>query len=191
MAKNKELSVDIRNKIVDAHKAGKGYRMIGKEFNVHPSTVGCIIRKWKAHGCTVNLPRSGAPKKISQRAVNTVVRIVSKNPHTTRNELVKELEAVGTKVSRHTVTNTLKEHGLRSYRARKTPLLAKRHVTARLKFANDHLQKPASFWNDVLWSDETNIESFCNNYKHNVWRRKGKLSSHRTPFLLLSLGVET
>ncbi len=64
MAKTKELSMDVRDKIVDLHKAGMGYKTIVKQFGEKLTTVGVIIRKWKKHKITVNLPRTGAPCKI-------------------------------------------------------------------------------------------------------------------------------
>ncbi|KAF2347671.1 hypothetical protein FHG87_021572 [Trinorchestia longiramus] len=57
-------------------------------------------------------------------------------------------------------------------RPRRTPLLQKRHVKARLKYANDHLNKPAAFWNSVLWSDETKIKLFRRNCTNHVWRQQ-------------------
>ena len=75
MPKTKELSIDIQNKIIDFHKRSKGYRSIRKQFNVHPSTIDSIIRKWKKHHSTVNLSRMGAPKKISNRALNELTRM--------------------------------------------------------------------------------------------------------------------
>ncbi len=48
MAKTKELSKDIRDKIVDLHKAGMGYKTIAKQLGEKVTTVG-----------TVNLPRLG------------------------------------------------------------------------------------------------------------------------------------
>uniref|UniRef100_A0A8C7FBF8 RPGRIP1 like n=1 Tax=Oncorhynchus kisutch TaxID=8019 RepID=A0A8C7FBF8_ONCKI len=59
------LSKDTRNKIVDLHKAGKTESAIGKQLGLKKSTVGAIIRKWKTYKTTDNLPRSGAPRKIS------------------------------------------------------------------------------------------------------------------------------
>ena len=44
MGKTKELSKDIRDKIVDLHKAGMGYKKISKQFG-EKLTVGAIIRK--------------------------------------------------------------------------------------------------------------------------------------------------
>ncbi|KAK3542543.1 hypothetical protein QTP86_028679, partial [Hemibagrus guttatus] len=72
MAKTKELSKDTRNKIVDLHQAGKTESAIGKQLGVKKSTVGAIIRKWKTYKSTDNLPRSGAPRKISPRGVKMI-----------------------------------------------------------------------------------------------------------------------
>ncbi len=47
MAKTKELSKDVRDKIVDPHKAGMGYKTITKQLGEKMTTVGVIIRKWK------------------------------------------------------------------------------------------------------------------------------------------------
>ncbi len=44
MGKTKELSKDTRDKIVDLHKAGMGYRTIGKQLGEKASTVGAIIK---------------------------------------------------------------------------------------------------------------------------------------------------
>ena len=45
MGKTKELSKDIRDKIVDLHKAGMGYKKISKQLGEKLPTVGAIIRK--------------------------------------------------------------------------------------------------------------------------------------------------
>ncbi|KAK3540455.1 hypothetical protein QTP70_031006 [Hemibagrus guttatus] len=76
MAKTKELSKDTRNKIVDLHQAGKTESAIGKQLGVKKSTVGAIIRKWKTYKTTDNVPRSGAPRKISPRGVKMITRTV-------------------------------------------------------------------------------------------------------------------
>ncbi len=47
MAKTKELSKDVRDKIVDLHKAGIGYKTIAKQLGEKVTTVGAITRKWK------------------------------------------------------------------------------------------------------------------------------------------------
>ena len=172
MGKTKELSKDIRDKIVYLHKTGMGYKTIGKQLGEKESTVGAIIRKWKKHQLTINLPRSGAPRKISQRGVNLMMRKVREQPRTTRQELVDDLKAAGTTVTKMTISNTLRRSGLKSCSARKVPLLKKAHVQARLKFAIEHLDDSEEGWEKVLWSDETKIELFGINSTRRVWRKK-------------------
>ena len=47
MGKTKELSKDIRDKIIDLHKARMCYKKISKQLGEKLTTVGAIIRKWK------------------------------------------------------------------------------------------------------------------------------------------------
>ena len=143
MAKTKELSKDTRNTIVDLHQAGKSESAIGKQLVVKKCvTVGAIIRKWKTYKTTDNLPRSGAPRKISPRGVKMITRTVNKNPRTTRGDLVNDLQRAGTKVTKATITNTLRRQGLKSCSARRVPLLKPVYVRTRLKFAREHLDDP-------------------------------------------------
>ncbi|KAK3552872.1 hypothetical protein QTP86_024778 [Hemibagrus guttatus] len=150
MAKTKELSKDTRNKIVDLHQAGKTESAIGKQLGVKKSTVGAIIRKWKTYKTTDNLPRSGAPRKISPRGVKMITRTVSKNPRTTWGDLVNDLQRAGTKVTKATISNTLRRQGLKSCSARRVPLLKPVHVRAHLKFAREHLDDPEEDWENVI-----------------------------------------
>ncbi|KAJ4929858.1 hypothetical protein JOQ06_018879 [Pogonophryne albipinna] len=101
-----------------------------------------------------------------------ITRTVSKNPRTTRGDLVNDLQRVGTKVTKATISNTLRRQGLKSCSARRVPLLKPVHVQARLKFAREHLDDPEEDWENVIWSDETKIELFGKNSTRRVWRRK-------------------
>src|SRR4029434_3290133 len=73
MGKTKELTKDVRDKVVDLHKAGMGYKTIGKQLGEKQTTIGLIISKWKQRQTTVNSSRSGAPCKISPRAVSVIM----------------------------------------------------------------------------------------------------------------------
>ncbi|KAI4891561.1 hypothetical protein NFI96_026947, partial [Prochilodus magdalenae] len=73
---------------------------------------------------------------------------------------------------KETIGNTLRNNGFTSCSARKVPLLKRAHVEARLKYANDHLKDEPSYWEKVLWSDETKIELFGLNSTRHVWRKK-------------------
>ncbi len=93
MAKTKELSNDVRDKIVDLHKAGMDYKTIAKQLSEKVTTVGVIIRKWKKHKITFNLPRTGAPCKILPRGDLMIMRTVRNQPRTTREDRVNDLKA--------------------------------------------------------------------------------------------------
>ncbi len=129
MGKTKELSKDTRDKIVDLHKAGMGYRTIGKQLGekattVIIATVGAIIKKLKKFKMTVHLPRTGAPCKISPRGVSMILRKVRDQTRTTREDLVNDLKRPGTTVSTVTISNTLHRHGLKSCSAQGPPAQA-------------------------------------------------------------------
>ncbi len=114
-----------------------------------------------------------------------VTRTVSKNPRTTRGDLVNDLLRAGTKVTKATISNTLRRQGLKSCSARRVPLLKPVHVQARLKFAREHLDDPEEDWENVIWSDET----FLVKTQLVVFGGERMLSCiQRTPYLLWSMG---
>ena len=77
IAKTKELSKDMRDRIIERYKGGQGYRKISKGINLALSTVGNIIRKYKKYGDgTANLPRNGKPRKIDERTSEWISRNV-------------------------------------------------------------------------------------------------------------------
>ena len=171
MPRSKELSGDVRKRIVAAHKDGEGYKAISKRLAVHVSTVRQVVYKWRQHHSTANLSRSGRPQKVSPRAARKLARDAQENPRKTSRDLQADLAAAGTKVHRTTVRRVLNNAGLYGRVARKKPLLKKKHREARLQFAKSHVDKPAAYWEKVLWSDETKIELFGQNEQRYVWRK--------------------
>ena len=70
MSKTKELSKDVGDKSVVLHKAGMGYKKISKQLG-EKLTVGAIIRKWKKHKVTANLPPSwGSTHNLASWDIN-------------------------------------------------------------------------------------------------------------------------
>lgn len=174
MAKRKEISADLRRRIVDAHEAGEGYTTISKRFQVSRSGVRRIVQAFKETGSVQNKIGRGRKRKISAALERKLARNVSKDPTTTAKALVNECAMSGVEVSKHTVARALHRNGLRGCRPRKTPLLQKRHLKARLQYARDNLQKPAAYWKRVIWSDETKLELFGHRDVAFVWRKKGE-----------------
>lgn len=174
MPKTKEISLDLRQRIIDAHNTGEGYTKLSKHFQVSRTGVRCIIRKFKESHKVQNMPGRGRKRKISKTLERKLVRDVSKGPRTTAKTLANDLATSGIIVSKKTITRALHRNQLRGCRPRKTPLLKKRHLQARVKYAQDNLEKDYSYWKRVLWSDETKLELFGHRDTAYVWRKKGE-----------------
>ncbi|XP_063588927.1 uncharacterized protein LOC134766102 [Penaeus indicus] len=154
MGKKKKLSEDLRQRLVQAHSEGKGYKAIAKQCSVPVATVQSVINKYKRFNTVKNLGGRGRKRTVSTKRAKKICREVSNNP------LRKEREQAETKVSRSTIERVLHRGGLHGRRPRKTPLLKKNHLKARLAFARGHIQQDSSFWSTILWSDETKLELF-------------------------------
>ncbi|XP_076326346.1 uncharacterized protein LOC143233705 [Tachypleus tridentatus] len=133
MANRKELSSDLKNRIIVKYKSRVSLSGIAKQLNVPKSTVQSIIDKYKLTGSIANLPRSGRPTKISERTKRKVLREVSRNPRLTRNDVQKLVRETGVEVSTSTVTNMLRSSGFRARRPSRTPYLKPVNLEARLR----------------------------------------------------------
>ena len=54
--KSKEISEDLRTKIVEKHGQYQGYKSISRDLDVPVSTVCNVINTFTAHGTVANLP---------------------------------------------------------------------------------------------------------------------------------------
>ena len=80
----KELSVELRDRIMSRHRSGQGYHNISAALMVLKNTVASIIFKLNKFGTPKTLPRAGHPAKLNNWAL---VRDVTKNPMVTLTEL--------------------------------------------------------------------------------------------------------
>ncbi|KAG2459991.1 TCB1 transposase, partial [Polypterus senegalus] len=171
--KSKELSIDLRVRIVLRHKSGEGYRKISAALKVPMSTVASIIRKRKKFETTRTLPRAGRPSKLSDWGRRALVRDVTKNPMVTLSELQRSSVERGEPSRRTTISAAIHQSGLYGRVARRKPLLSKRHMAAHLEFAKRHLKESQTMKNKILWSDETKIKLFGVHVRRHVWRKPG------------------
>ena len=61
----KELSEDLKRRIVTIYEDGQGYKKIANTLKLSCSTVAKIIQRFKSAGSIQNRPRVGRPKKLS------------------------------------------------------------------------------------------------------------------------------
>ena len=62
----KELSVELRDRIVSRHRSGEGYQKMSAALKVPKNTVASIILKWKKFGTPKTFPRAGRPSQTEQ-----------------------------------------------------------------------------------------------------------------------------
>ena len=177
--RSKELSKELRDRIVARHRSGQGYKRISAALKVPKSTVASIILKWKKFGTTRTLPRPGRPAKLSNRGRRALVSEVKKNPKITVAELQRCSREMGESSTKSTITAALHQSGLYGRVARRKPLLSARHMKACIEFAKKHMKDSQTMRNKILWSDETKIELFGVNSKRYVWRKPG--TAHHLP----------
>ena len=126
MPRTKELSEDLRLRIVDLHKAGKGYKSISKSLAVHQSMVRQIVYKWRKFSTAATLPRSGRPVKMTARAQHRLLNEVKKNPRVSAKDLQKSLAYANIPVSESTIRKTLNKNGFHGRIPQRKPLLSKK-----------------------------------------------------------------
>ncbi|XP_073444925.1 triacylglycerol hydrolase DDHD2 isoform X2 [Dendrobates tinctorius] len=107
--KNKQLSQDVRDRVVALHKAGEGYKKISKALTLHVSTVRSIVIKWKTHHTTETLPRSGRPPKLCSRVRRKLVEDFSLQPLTTLKDLQNAASLMGVNVHTSTISRSLQK----------------------------------------------------------------------------------
>ena len=91
----KELSEDLKRRIVVLHKDGQGYKKIANTLKLSCSTVAKIIQRFKRAGSTQNKPREGLPKKLSARAERHIQMLSLKDRRRSPVSIAAEIEEVG------------------------------------------------------------------------------------------------
>ena len=157
MGKSKEISQDLRKRIVELHKSGSSLREISKCLKVPCSSVQTIVHKYKHHGTTQSSHRSGRRHVLSPRDLVIWCEKCKSFPVQQRRTLWKCWRKQVQKYL-YPQWNESYIDNLKGRSARLKPLLQNRHRKSRLQFATPHGGKYCTFWRNVFWSDETIIE---------------------------------
>ena len=82
-----------KTKIVHCHGLGEGYKKLSQRFQLSISTVRNVVREWKDTGTVAVKPRSSRPRKVQERHMRRIVRMVAHNPKITSKDLQEHLAA--------------------------------------------------------------------------------------------------
>lgn len=164
-------SIEVKVQVTTLRKLGKSWGEIRKITGVSRSTAQSIVRKEEVTGSVINKKSCGRPKKLSERNLRTLSRIVSKNRRLSIAKTTKVLnESINKCVTLQTVRKYLRKNGWNRRCAAAVPFINRRNRMKRLQFCNYMMDFP---WNRVVFSDEVRfgLESDGRIY---VWRKSGE-----------------
>ena len=167
----KELSKNLKRRIVALHEDCQGYKKITNSLKLSCSTVAKIIQRFKRVGSAQNRLRVGRPKKLSAYAKCQIQMISLKDRCRSAVSIAAEIEDGGVCLLVLRRIHQISVHGCHP---RRKPLLKTVHKKARKQFAEDMSTKHMDYWNHVLWSDEMKINLFASDGLKHVWRQPGE-----------------
>ena len=110
--KTKELSKEVRHKVVEKHHSGEGYKKISKLLIIPLCMVESIIKNWKTYHTTQTPPRPGRPSKLSSRASRNLVQDVTVNPTMSLKDIQVSMSEIEVSIQQSTISNSLHKAAL-------------------------------------------------------------------------------
>ena len=131
------------------------------------STVSRILLQYKKTGDITPKVSTGRDRLLSPRDERELLLTMRRQP-TPRPSTLRH--SLSTKVSTQTVTRTLHRAGFHPYRMRRKPRLTSAQRHARLMWAKEYSQKPTTFWDTVIFSNESSFHTHETIKGRFVWR---------------------
>lgn len=167
-----QVSLEIRQIVINHFQEGRSVRDIAKMVNRSHSTVHDIIKRFKVRGTLENQPKSSTRKIFNRNDERWIVREIKKNPKLSAPKLTTLVQKHLNKVVHpETIRNILRKTGYNGRVARKKPFISKKNKSKRKAFAELYRNKDISFWNSVLFTDESKFNIFRSDGQAYVWRK--------------------
>lgn len=167
----KRISSSVRKEVLHAFSLSQSYREIIEKTGVSKTSIIRITTSCALKRSTTN---TGRPNALSLRASRVLRSKFESGELINCTDGIKYLSSAAMgKVGRETIRRTLLKSGLKCYTKPLKPRLLPHHRAARLKFACDTQKAPESFWNHVVFTDESKFNLYAPYGNHTVWRRPG------------------
>lgn len=175
MGRSQELSEFQRGTVIGCHLCNKSSREISSLLNIPQSTVSSIITKWKRLGTTATQPRSGRPRKVTERGQRMLKRIVQRGRRLSAQSIATELQtSCDLQISPSTVRRELHGMGFHGRAAAAKPHITKCNAKRRMQWCKARRHWPLEQWRRVLWSDESRFSIWQSDGRVWVWRLPGE-----------------
>ena len=107
------LSIDLRERVVGAIRAGESCRSVAKRFDVAVSSAVKWSQRQRMTGSVAPGKMGGHRKPILDPHRDFIIQRIEAVPHLTLHRLKDELALRGVKVSHDTIWTFMRRHGLR------------------------------------------------------------------------------
>ncbi|KAE8217635.1 hypothetical protein CF326_g9381 [Tilletia indica] len=143
---------------------------VAREEGVFPSTVSRIVAKDAQHNTRNDLPRSGRPRKLTERSERLLRRWVLSNRRMTVKQTLAELQQLNIKICASTLNNYLVKQGIQKRVMQLQPFITPAQRSKRLAYAVKHADRD---WKDVIFCDEATIKT-NGAVRRWIWRKRGE-----------------
>ncbi|KAJ0135309.1 hypothetical protein HZ326_20819 [Fusarium oxysporum f. sp. albedinis] len=150
MPRGKELSPSLRSRICELRRQGLTHSQIKKHFPDIPlGTIKTTLRREAQLGAdNISLPRSGAPRKLTEEQRDQIYDTVTTDPHITMRDLLDSVDnAVKLRSLRYLLREMNKRKSMQKKRVALTPLQARKRLDWAIRYQGIN-------WRRVKWSDE-------------------------------------
>jgi len=151
----KELSPHKRSMIEGMHLASIPTCEISRLTSIPESTIRSTLKLLPSRVKGKSLPRSGRPSKLDRVIKRNIIWYCRQNPKATYATVIRELAL---DCSHDTIACIVKKEGIKSWLAKKRPILTKEHTKKCYKWCKARKDWGVEEWKRYIWSDECSVE---------------------------------
>lgn len=168
----KRISANTIREMRDLRSQGFSLREVAAKLGVHFSTVSKHVLPQESSEARTKC--AGRPLLLARRVRALLVRWFEAGLTLTTTDAINQLQKVyGIKASRQTIARILKCRGLKNYARPLKPRLLPKHKKDRRNFARIMRHAPESFWENVIFTDESKFNLHGPDGTKRGWRRPG------------------
>jgi len=180
----REYSVEERMQMLKLRQKGLTYAKIAAMFHVPRSGVFYAVTNTLKRNSPCSAKRSGAPIKFTNAMFHDIDMQEKRGRHMSLEEMKQHIQDMySVRLSLSTIAQVLRKKGFFPYHLTMKPLVTEEQRKKRVKFARQYRHEDDTFWENVVFTDETSIDRVLPSRKRVVWLRKGNplLEAHTKP----------
>ncbi|KAL1446086.1 hypothetical protein WDU94_015655 [Cyamophila willieti] len=161
--------------------AGWTYARGGQDLGVSKSTVHLVVQRFRETGQYKRRRGQGRKRATTARDDRYMILTATRNRFQGITGVRAELQrARGVQVSTSTVSRRLRQHAIRSHRAKRTPLLTFQHKLKRRTYCQNYRRWSVRQWSKVLFTDECRFALKSDDKRVKVLRKPNERYSQCT-----------